>query len=65
MFSCEFCETFMNTFFTEHLLWLLLALQTSNKNSIQLFYKTPLNRCNFKHKISANTSTKKESKTLE
>ena len=45
-------------------MWLLLALQTSNKNSIQLFYKTPLNRCNLKHKI-ANTSTKKERKTPE
>ena len=24
MFSCEFCEIFKNTFFTEHLRWLLL-----------------------------------------
>ena len=24
MFSCEFCEISKNTFFTEHLLWLLL-----------------------------------------
>ena len=24
VFSCEFCELFKNTFFTEHLWWLLL-----------------------------------------
>ena len=26
MFSCEFCEIFKNTFFIEHLRWLLLIL---------------------------------------
>ena len=26
MFSCEFCEISKNTFFTEHLWWLLLFL---------------------------------------
>ena len=25
--SCEFCDIFKNTFFIEHLLWLLLKLQ--------------------------------------
>ena len=24
VFSCEFCQIFQNTFFTEHLLWLFL-----------------------------------------
>ena len=27
MFSCEFCEIFKNTFFTEHLRWLLLMVK--------------------------------------
>ena len=27
VFSCEFCEIFKNTFFTEHLRWLLLYIE--------------------------------------
>ena len=29
VFSCEFCEIFKNTFFIEHLQWLLLTIQIS------------------------------------
>ena len=37
MFSCEFCENFKNTFFTEHLRWLLLYCTTSfNKALTQI-----------------------------
>ena len=35
MFSSEFCEIFKNTFFTEHLRWLLLYMSLNsviNKN---------------------------------
>ena len=31
VFSCEYCENFMNTFFTEHLHWLLLLFQKIRK----------------------------------
>ena len=31
VFSCEYCEIFMNTFFTEHLHWLLLMFQKIRK----------------------------------
>ena len=32
VFSCEFCEIFKNTFFTEHLRWLFLKFtSTYNK----------------------------------
>ena len=33
VFSCEFCETFKNFFFTEHLRWLLLALGSFSEYS--------------------------------
>ena len=35
VFSCELCEIFMNTFFTEHLRWLLLDVN-SEKTSSQI-----------------------------
>ena len=28
--SCEFCETFKNTFFIEYLRWLFLSMDSSN-----------------------------------
>ena len=30
MFSCEFCEVFKNTFFIEHLWWLLLIFEEND-----------------------------------
>ena len=30
LFSCEFCETFKNTFFIKHLRWLLPELKSIN-----------------------------------
>ena len=33
VFSCEFCETFKNFYFTEHLRWLLLALRSFSEYS--------------------------------
>ena len=36
MFSCEFCEISKNIFFTEHLRWLLLSLDSfSNFNKLK------------------------------
>ena len=32
VFSCEFCEIFKNTFFIEHLRWLLLTGVTQKKS---------------------------------
>ena len=34
MFSCEFCESSKNTFFTEHLRWLLLFINKICKSEI-------------------------------
>ena len=34
MFSCEYCETFKNSFFIEHLLWLLQHKSFTTKNEV-------------------------------
>ena len=34
VFSCEFCEIFKNTFFTEHLRWLLLSFLDLNFSEV-------------------------------
>ena len=36
MFSCEFCKISKNTFFTEHLRWLLLSRSDMNVTSDEL-----------------------------
>ena len=39
-YSCEFCEFFKNTFFIEHLWWLLLALSKHERIFQNLFLNT-------------------------
>ena len=70
MFSCEFCESFKNTFFTEHLrvtafvycVMKLVRLQARTgifSEGDQLFTSTSLNRCHMKVSISIpDTATK-------
>ena len=50
VFSCEFCEISKNTFFPEHLRWLLLSLE-----SFPNFDK--LNPCDFERTVSDNENT--------
>ena len=44
MFSCEFCEISKNTFFIEHLWWLLLVLESNDKKR---FFKALASPTNF------------------
>ena len=53
MFSCEFCEISKNIFFTEHLRWLLLSLDSfSNFDNLKPY--------DFERTVSDNENTREE-----
>ena len=62
MFSCEFCEISKNIFFTEHLRWLLLSLDSFDKLKPYDFERTASDNKNTREETRSSIMQTKELK---